>query len=245
MFLAFCALLVGFCVDVRMLNQLYDSKIVHKATVQVLKNSIFCIYAALLVFFVKKPTLIWSFIVISKLFLLFFEKFLTKYREKKFFESVLLFVDRTILFVHAGKSFRHALERAHETGDVFTQQRTQKILDTVCFAQQARPSGAWIDGIVTEFRQIDQNPHKTLQRLDQLRRQLKIESVFRQKSEQVSLRFRVQSYVMSVLYIALLVFVVRVCELSRIWPVLLASIVFFVSGWSWVYLSGRRIKWKI
>jgi hypothetical protein len=245
MFFAFVAILVGFGVDVRMIERLFDSKIVHKHTAQVLKHSFFCIYFVLAVFFVKKPTLIWSIIIILKFVLLIFEKFLKKYRENKFNINILLFLDRVILFVQAGKSFRVALERSHEAGDVFTQQRTLKILESVCFAQQTTSTGTLGDFIVSELRQIDLNAHKTLPRLEQLRRQIKIESDFRQKSEQISLRFRIQSYVMSALYLAILAVVTRVCEISRIWPLILASNVFFTAGFVWVYMTGKRIKWKV
>ncbi|MGE3975695.1 MAG: hypothetical protein AB7F59_14305 [Bdellovibrionales bacterium] len=244
-FFVFAAVLVGFRVDIRMIEHLFNSKIVHKSTTTLLKRSFFCIYFALILFFVKKPTLLWSVVLFLKIFLLLFEKILKKYRENKFHTHLLLFVDRVILNVQAGKSFRHALERAHAVSDVFTQQRMRKLIESVCFAQQIREETLQSDFLISELRQIDQNPHKTLQRLEQLRRQLKIESEFRQKSAQVSFRFRTQSYIMCALYFALFVFVLRVCDLSRTWPMLLASIVFFLTGVLWVFVSGRRIKWKV
>lgn len=245
MFFAFAALLVGFCIDVRIIQQLFDSKIVHKTTTTVLKHSFFCIYFVLGTVFVKNLAFLWTVVVLLKLFLFFFEKILRMHRENKFNKSILLFVERVILFVQAGKSFRNALESAHDASDVFTQQRTRKILESVCFAQQTKLQGSTIDWIITELRQIDQNPHKVLSRLTQLREQLRIESDFRQKSDQVTMRFRTQSYIMCALYFAIFVFVVRNSELSRIWPMVFTSSVFFLGGFFWVYSSGKRMKWKI
>jgi hypothetical protein len=97
--------------------------------------------------------------------------------------------------------------------------------------------------IEKEIQSIDSQSHAALNRVRGLRRNLALESEFRQKSEVIKGRIIIQSVFMLGLYVAVFIFVYRQSENLDFFMSTL-SVTFFVTGFAWTFIDGRKIKWK-
>jgi hypothetical protein len=166
-------------------------------------------------------------------------------RERKFREETEAFFDRVILNLLAGNSFRSACLASSKLGEAFSQQELQKILSQVFYKHTTarKLQNSFTNLIVGELTSIDSVSHSALTRVRGLRRNLSLESEFRQKSEQVKGRIWIQGIFMLGLYLAILFFVSRQSErLDRF--SLIVSVTFFVTGSIWTFMDGRKMKWK-
>ena len=209
---------------------------------------LFVILIAVFVFLcARHPIFLWISIVCGTFSLQMSQLFIRRCREQNFKSQFLEFLERVILLVRAGKSFRQALTIANQDNEAFSQQRLDKILEFVFFSQHSTQieSDKFTQEIVKELVQVDRTSHRSLERLIVMRRNLRLESDFRRKSEQVLRRIRWQSYIFTGLYVALFGFMISQFQFREILGYIAVSVTFFVTGLVWIICSGRVIKWKI
>jgi hypothetical protein len=194
-----------------------------------------------------RPFFLWI-LVLAVIFCLYLSQIVIRHqREKNFRSHFLEYLERVILFVRGGKSFRQALTSANQDNEAFTQQRMEKVLEFVFFSQHSNviESDRFTQEIIKELVSIDRSSHRSLERLSLLRRNLKLESDFRRKAEQVLRRIKWQSYIFTGLYLALVLFMLTSFSIKDILNELLLSALFFGVGLVWIIFSGRTIKWNI
>jgi hypothetical protein len=168
-------------------------------------------------------------------------------RARIFRESFCETLSVLAMKMKSGRSFRHALGEVCIESDSKVRAKLSEITNAVVFSQQLKRShrNPFIDEVVEELSRIDQNPHSSLKRLAVFRQKLRIEEDFRRRSGQVLARTRAQSVVMSILYVAMFIFMTIQFGWGSNAPTLLLSALLFTIGTFWIYFGGRKIRWKV
>ena len=155
------------------------------------------------------------------------------------------FLSLVLLKMYVGHSFRDSLKEANRENDPFSRVKWQKIIDSVVFSQQKvvhKPD--FLNILARELKEIDQQSHLSLQNVKNLRRKYEIQEEFRHRSGQALYQNRVQSLVITSLYIFSVVFILNRYGLQSVMNVLILSVSLFLVGFAGVWLMGRRIRWK-
>lgn len=168
-------------------------------------------------------------------------------REQKFREELLNFIDRVLLQVQSGKSFRTSLQIANKFSPFGFKIKISQLTEAIVFSKDLdknKSQGELIKEIFEEFKLVDAFPHKSLQRLAAFRRKLKIESEFRHKSSQKTRQIRLQTIILSFMYGASLFFVSHTFGFYQNQKIILISVLLFLAGTLLVFVVGRQ-KWRI
>jgi len=234
-----------FVFATRTLNSLFGNKKIRFRTKLICELTLFFSWLFYAVFFDVEFTSALILTLVWHAFFLIFEKYCAIQIVRVFREEIEAFLDRAILHMMSGNSFRVSCSEATKTGDAFSQQEIKKILSRVFFKQQTQLilESQLATLIEQELLLIDEHSHSALNRLKGLRRNLMLESEFRQKSEQIKGRVWVQTIFMLGLYIAVLIFLFRQQEELDLASVAF-SVTFFVIGLVWTIIDGRKMKWK-
>ena len=83
-----------------------------------------------------------------------------------------------------------------------------------------------------------------LKRLKQLHEKIKIEQVFHRKALRVLMQLRLQSSILSCLYLSVLVWTLLSSGLRHL-NLLFSSFLLFSIGLFWIFKTGRRMKWSL
>ena len=244
-FLLVTFVMTTFLFGSRTLNSLFDDQKIKLRTKIVIETAFFLSWMLLgTVFSINFHTIL-IFSLIWHGFYLGVQKFTSILRERKFREETEAFLDRVILNLLAGNSFRSACLEASKLGEAFSQQELQKILSQVFYKHTTarKLENSFTKLIFAELSSIDSVSHSALTRVRGLRRNLSLESEFRQKSEQIKGRIWIQGIFMLGLYLAILFFVSRQRGALDLFN-LLVSVTFFVTGSIWTFMDGRKMKWK-
>ena len=214
------------------------------------KFGTFLLLAFVFFLFVFKGNALWASVLEVCLSLLLLVTVIVFHRlkEKGFYRSFLFFLDRIILSMSCGQSLYESLQKSadFEKNTLF-QRELEKIVQLVVFSQQNVVFlGGWrLKKSVIELQKVSQFPHHQRENLIELRKNLKIEEKIRRKSEQVLQQIRLQSLILSVLY----VFIFSGVILFRGWKenssFLLGSSFLFLMGLVWIHRGGRSYKWKV
>lgn len=157
------------------------------------------------------------------------------------FVSIL---DEIILEMRMGRSFRESFQKSSLGQPKWVQKLFDELL-TAFVLRQAISAREIDEGMLRELRDVFLASLKQLDRLRSLRRRLKIERDFRQKSRKALIQVRMQSLILSLLFVPLLIYQLW----NRGWveqkAIVTVSTVLFVAGAWWIVGAGRRYQWKI
>lgn len=189
---------------------------------------------------------LWMLIFGPQIFVLIYAIYLRKMREKSFRKYFRESLTNLILKMKTGKSLRQALHEIANESDPFMRRKLSEIMEIVVFSQQkSRPSDSFIAQVIRELCRADQNSHSSLRVLTTYRDRLRVEDEFRHKSGQVLSQIRFQALLMTGLYLAVLIFVSFQFGFQRNQKLIGISLLFFILGLAWIFLGGRRLKWKV
>ena len=186
--------------------------------------------------------------IIALILLLQFCDAILKNRLLSIFRGEIIFlIDEIIILMRSGHSFRNSLEMYILAHQGFVKYQTQEILNIILAGSVPinLRSPRFIQEILKEFMLIDQNPHKAVDQLKQFRKKLKLEADFRRRSVIASMQTKIQSIVLSILYVSLMSFVIHQYGFQRNATLILISNVLFLIGMVWIFNTGRRIQWKV
>lgn len=157
------------------------------------------------------------------------------------FVSIL---DEIILEMRMGRSFRESFQKSSLGQPKWVRKLFDELL-TAFVLRQAISAREIDDGMIADLREVFLSSLKQLDRLRSLRRRLKIERDFRQKSRKALVQVRMQSLILSLLFVPLLIYQL----LNRAWAeqkiIVIVAITLFISGAWWIIWAGRRYQWKI
>jgi hypothetical protein len=240
-------LFIGLMFGSRILSQMQSERLITTSERRKMTGISVSIAVFVVMFAPKDLILLWFVLGIICLGLYLSRFLIRQHRSMKFRQEFVVFLDRAILNLRSGHSLRQSLKLSSLECDAFTQHQLNLILEFVFFSQHYHiiSPDEFVKSMMDELFLIDQSGHRSLQRLEVLRRGLKIESDFRRRSAQGLIRVRWQAYLMTGLYIAILIFVLKEFSLKEISRLLFISVTFFGTGFVWILMGGRKIKWKL
>ena len=210
-----------------------------------IKSCIFS-YLVLIILVLPLGTLPLIFSIYVPIFIFMTAEYFWIYKRLDYFRRQFLFLlDTAITRMKMGNSFREALTQSIESVDSgWIQDDLKELRDRMIYAQEIKPNQAkeFLFAFKT-FKQADQDP-QPLTRLHYIREAMKIEDLFRRKSYQALLQIRLQSLIMTLLYLALFIFVLWYYK-AQFLTLMLFSLFLFVSGSFLVFVLGRKIRWTL
>ena len=243
----FAQIVFGFRFFVRNLEILHESSLITKLAMTKI-GTLFVLWNVLGIIFLSPwPLMVFFWLQLPNILLCLSKKWIRMYRETCFRRHFLGFLNKIILQMRSGNSFRQAVVRANETNSSFVRTKMDDIMKIVVFSQHSSTvtKSSFVDFIISEFKLVDTHSHRSLQRLLNLRKKIQIEEEFRHRSGQVLNQIRLQSTVITVLYSALLIFVVVQYGFMKHSGIIYVSTFMFIVGLLFVFKLGRKLKWKV
>ncbi|MCB0412888.1 MAG: hypothetical protein KDD50_01050 [Bdellovibrionales bacterium] len=221
---------------------------------QLMKPSDFHVFGMIFIFFDLLMAFLFHFsqffllvwMGFSILILFFYKKVVQIYRLRRFEIHFFIFLDQIILKMELNTSFREAIAAANAYQPIYFQSIMVQILKFVVFSQQKKPDldSKFINMVLKEFNDVDQQSHLSITRLKMFRQRLKVCSDFRHRSGQVTRQIKIQSIVTSALFVALMIFSVLHFGWLPCWKIYIVSAVLFSVGLWGVFCLGKKKTWK-
>lgn len=246
MLMSFSILIFGFLTALRILDEVIGQNILSRKQMTKFGTAYFLICIALS-FFTHDYFVLWAICFAPHFIFSIFILLLKHMRRKKFEEHFEEILNMIILKMKSQKSFRNSFSEVITESATSTQRILIDIRDVVVFSQQNKSIilSAFTQKIILEFVLADQAPHAALKRLIQFRDRLKIQTDFRRKSGQVLQQIRAQSFILTAIYLALLVFVLKRFGFETNQRIIFLSLSFFIIGLGVIFYGGHKLKWKI
>lgn len=246
-FFLFIIFLTGFLFVIRILIHFHQKRLVHKSALTKI-GTLYFIYLVALSRMHLNLLMMSLMTWMPLLVLILGEPILRRWRHKKFRERFYFYLSEVILTMRVGSPFRTSLMQVNnEVEDIFFQMKMKEVIDFVVFSQQVSTHdvSSFIQGVVREFKKVDEQPHRGLDRLENLRRKLYIESDFRRRSGQILMQTRMQAFIMAGLYFAVLIFVLFRYEWRDYLRLISISGWLFGVGFMWILQAGKKKKWMV
>ncbi len=248
--ITFFELFTSFFVLIRVSDDLTEKNLIDKRTYAQIFISFF---ASLVVFaFISRfsrflfSVFLWSGVLAT----LTAPYFLLPFRRRQFRREIPILLNNLILKMRSGVAFRTSLKESLPVLSPYSAAKIEKILESLDLANNTSETYTLqrdpdVNRLLTFFRIIDCEAHKALQRLTLFRKQLKDEEFFRSRVQRALSQLRAQSFVMSSLYVGLVIFVVHRFGWRAHAGLIFTSIIIFILG-QFISLSiGRGFKWKV
>ena len=194
----------------------------------------------------KSSFLLWTFHFLSFvviLFLLGWGAYIS--RRKKFRDHLIIVLRHTLLMMQSGFSFREAFKSSlsHYKGPLGT--LFANIFHFMAFPQENPYGDPFTLEIIKDLQEIDQLPMNPMDNIRLLCHRLELIRKFEEKSHRVLYQIRFQSALMTIFFTGLTIYVLFSFPLREVILLVTVASLLFVSGLLWVFLDGRRIRWKI
>lgn len=169
---------------------------------------------------------------------------LNRILKHQFRKKLIQFFDELLLLMTTGKSFRDSFLILTSDSHDFFQLKMRELFQCPHDPENQQVTHAReIHEIIELVQVVERAPHKAVERIQNFRRLLKWRHSFRKKSKQATIQVRAQALVLTLLYVALLLFTF-LNDRARNPLLVLTSIVLFVSGLILIFILGRQTKWK-
>lgn len=99
--------------------------------------------------------------------------------------------------------------------------------------------------VFSEIEKINQTKHKQIERFRNMRRKLKIEENFRRKSRKALTQVHAQAWVLSIMYVVLLLITIKFNAAKNLKGVIALSTTLFAVGLLFLLRIGKNYKWKL
>ncbi len=153
-------------------------------------------------------------------------------------------IENVILTMRSGKSFRTALgEASTDLQDGPLARLLRPWVSSLTIHKQPPSAPLWWSEMATELLAIDQQSHQALGRLQNWRTRLKFTADFKRRVGQVKVQVRLQAFVISGIYLALLAFTLARGAWNENSFLVGASLALFFLGLGLIMQLGKRIKW--
>lgn len=246
MIYAFIVSLLGLSIAFRISKLLITRDLLSKSDMTKIGTAYFCTMILVLTIADKSRFALWSAVFAPQALIASAALMLVRARARAFrarFREALTIVH---LKMKAGRSFRQSLDETINESAQPLRSKLSGIRSVVVFSQQKPKHGdRFVSDVIDEFTRIDRNPHAAMRRLAVFRDKLRVEDDFRRKSGQALAQIRAQSLVMCGLYLAVALFVGHHFGWRANREIFIGSSALFIVGLMWLWLGGRRMKWKV
>lgn len=221
-------------------NRIFDNQILKNALLIIIFLTLLCCYLLFdRYFFAWIALFTVIFAITGTIFATIF------IRERKFRQDFVDFLDRVILQVRSGYSFRNSLDVSNTKTAQSSRFKLEKIIEAVHFSQKVDTTNNFVREIFEEFSLVQHFPHKTLDRLCAFRRKIKIEDNFRRKSGRIVRQVRIQITILLLMYLGVLFFIVSRFGFLENSKIILWSVGLFATGIVGFFYLGVGKQWKI
>lgn|GEM_PF-1474625 len=192
------------------------------------------------------PATLWLFIGILWITLKFFPPILRFFLLKRLRSALIPLLDCVLLGVQTGKSFRSSLHAAIELQTGWVRHQLLELYESLQMSENViAMKSALLKDFQAEIIAIDRSSSRCAEQVRALRRELKMQEDFRRRSGQVTQQIKMQAIIVTALYGALLAFVIAHFGFEKHRSLVLTSFIMFAGGLVWIFLAGRRMKWKV
>ncbi|RYZ75511.1 MAG: hypothetical protein EOP05_07645 [Proteobacteria bacterium] len=243
----FVVSIFGFAFAIRISDHFIERNLFDRSAMTKIGTAYLACVIALSSFLPHSRTSLWLALFTPLLIFAFSLSSSVSRRSLNFKRDVLSALSVVILKMKSGRSFRQSLLETTSECSPHLRAKLTEIINVVAFSQQNKlvSRDVFVRELVDEFMLIDQQPHASMRRLNVLRDKLRIEEDFRRRSGQVLSRLRAQSLVMCGLYLAVFMFMIWKFGWQRNVQALTISMLLFSIGVMWMWIGGRRLKWKV
>jgi len=168
-------------------------------------------------------------------------------REQLLKQQFIPILDQLIMSMKTGRGFKPSLQVCVERATHHIRFILLEFLSALQYQKEIRSlaDDPQIQFFFRELALVDQSAHKPVDRMRALRRRLMMEKGFRQKSRQALLQVRFQSWIITAMYLLVLVYVQYDFGLRKLFGLVSVSAALFFLGLMVVQRMGRNYKWKI
>jgi Flp pilus assembly protein TadB len=237
----------GLIIGLRTTEQLIEYRLVAIAQRQTLHILVLLVSLVLGALLRKYPTTHW--LVLLAVFLLPGVLFqLQELRRKVDFErNILSFLDSLIVRLRAGQSLKVSVQELGQNFKGPSRFYFQEIGSLLSFsAAERKPSkDRLFDETARELIDVHKTTHRSVEKLKAFRRKVKTEQEFRQKSRQMTLQVKAQSFILSLLFVTLVLYTMFSYDFIEIQKVLCVSLGLFGFGLVVSFRVLGRFKWTV
>lgn len=149
-----------------------------------------------------------------------------RWRRNSLQQSIPLRLEKAVLCMIAGQSFKFSLREAAIDEKFLTE------------------SGVGAE-LSRDLAEIERKPTKMTEQLRSLRDFWRTRQDFRRRTGQVLLQARTQAAVSAALFVPLCAWNLVESPLDKIFGRLCLASAFFVAGQIWIFQMGKRVRWKV
>ena len=166
-------------------------------------------------------------------------------RRKNFRNHLIVLLRYTGLMMQSGLSFRDALKSGLSYYQGPMHALFSEIFRSISFSQENFCEDPFTLEIIRDLKEIDQLPMNPLEHIHLLCHRLELTRKFEEKSNKVLYQIRVQSALMTFLFVGLMIYVLSSFPLKEVIFLVTIASFLFLSGLLWVFLDGRRARWNL
>lgn len=235
----------GYAIKIRLLSALFirfniEKNIQTRTFLAVLILDLFFIFMGSLVL------IIWCYQIGIIVILFLLPHWLETQLESQLQRIIVPFLDHTILSIQMGIPLRNAVqESAHRFNGWKKYELLKACSSLILSSEEINLQSSVLRRLFDEIGWIDRGRNKTLEQLKSIRWHYKVQEDFRRRSGQISQQTRIQATIMTILYLALLLFNGLEFGFREQAALILFSIALFTSGLILIFTLGRRLKWKV
>lgn len=246
MFILFSVSMLGQALAHRTLSRIAHEFAISQHTLRSLMILNVLLMSILAVSLHSSPVALWLFIGIILITLKFFPLILRFFLMQRLSGALIPMLDGVILGLQSGKSFRMSLQSAIENQSGWRRNQLREIYSAIITSETSiAVKSALLKDFMAELVEIDRSQNRTVDQVRALRRHLKMRENFRRRSGQVTQQIKMQAIIVTALFAALLMFVIVQFGFLANRFLILASILIFLTGLTWIFNVGRRMKWKV
>lgn len=188
---------------------------------------------------------VWILILIILLLSPILSRGMRFHREKQLPVMCLNCLDQIILILKSGNSFRNALEQVEAAETSWIRPFLAEIRKSLHHQTQIQSDSVWFQTWSRELLDIEASKVKTLDQLEALRRQMRVQIKSQKRISQVTSGPKFQIFFMSALFLCLNGFFISKGVHQDLLPFLSISWLLFLVGLVSTFVILRSIKWKI
>lgn len=199
----------------------------------------------ILLFFYDEPLFIWISCVVIWFFVWSFDIFLEIRRENELQWTTLDYLNACILHLEGGFSLQNAMKESISAIQDNKKQIFEEIWQNLFQQKEKRGvRGNFFEKFYLELLFVAQTSQKTTEQIRKMRSQIKTELHFRRRSGQVLRSLRIQSVVMTIIYIAFVCILQLQLKIFDHFEIVLISFSLFLIGLFGMFKIGKDLKWK-
>jgi hypothetical protein len=246
--LIFFELMSSFFVFHHLLSEIRSLRRIEES-IFIFFHILFLFWVGFFAFFMQKSFILLTiFIWLPPIICFFLPWWCGLVHKSKFRDEILPLLDRVLLNMQQGMSFRLALKESINgiNGNIRT--KFEKILDQLTIADKSSfdsQQDPLVYFLQSEFRKIESETHLAILRVSHLRNQLKVAGTFRSKQQRAVGPVRAQIMVLSILYALALGYLLLS---GRFWgngALILVSIILYVLGMLISIYFTRSFQWRV